>query len=113
MKKVLLSLVVLSGCAGVGLRGESEAVVEVVGHVTNGCHVAGAQPQEQVTLRAAGELDAVATTQTDSTGAFSFVVPSDAKRKLYIEARGKKALATSRSDTTRKLVAELALPCRG
>jgi hypothetical protein len=115
MKNALPFLMLFSACATAPIRSTGavdEASFEVTGHVTNGCHVPGAQPQEQVTLRAAGELDAVATTQTDSTGAFSFVVPpGDAKRKFYIESRGKKAMANARYDSMRTLVAELTLPC--
>jgi hypothetical protein len=115
MKMALTLVVLCCGCAAAPVRsGEAvdEASFEVTGHVTNGCHIAQAQPRESVTLRAAGELDAVATTQTDATGAFSFVVPpGDAKRKFYIEARGSKAMAVSRYDSSRTLVAELTLPC--
>lgn len=115
MKNALPFLLMLSACATAPVRGElakDEASFEVTGHVTNACHVPGGQPQEQVVLRLAGELDAVATTQTDSSGAFSFVVPpGDAKRKFYIESRGRKAMATSRYDSSRTLVAELTLPC--
>ena len=118
MNKLLPILMLLSACAtGSAARGggaADDAAIEVVGHVTNTCHVAGAQPLEQVTLRAAGELDAIGTTQTDATGAFTFVVPAgDSKRKLYIEARGKKAMANQRYEASRSLVAELTLPCRG
>lgn len=117
MRSVLIAVVFLSGCATVpiaGSAGEAVQPVEVSGHVTQACAVANGQANVTVTLRAAGELEALATAVTDGTGAFSFKVqPPSAHAKLLVEARGRKALAMPPYIEGGALVAELRLPCEG
>ncbi len=81
--------------------------------MTDACRPADAQPREHVTLRAAGELDALDTTRTDESGAFHFrVMTSDEPgSSLFIEARGYKALARPQGNAKDVRVAELTLPC--
>ncbi len=101
----------MAGCAGVQHGSSEQPQVEVVGHVTTTCATQG---QKSVTLRAAGELDALDTTQTDAQGAFkfSFAPKFDPKATIFIEADGHKAIARPQSNAKNVLVAELTLPCQ-
>ena len=85
--------------------------MQVVGHVTSSCP---AQVQKSVTLRAAGELEALDTTKTDESGAFKFnVAPTfDRAATIFIEADGHKAIARPQTNAKNVLVAELTLPCQ-
>lgn len=118
MKRILAWALLSTGCAAVPLvpseAASAEKVdLEVVGQVTDACHVSEAQPARIVILRAAGELDALATTRTDARGGYRFQVaaPPTAARRLYIETDGRKALAHQRYGAERALVADLNLPC--
>jgi hypothetical protein len=116
MRSVLIAVVFLSGCATVPIAGaggeKTAAPIEVSGHVTQACAVNAGQANVTVTLRAAGELEPLATAVTDGTGAFSFKVqPPSAHAKLLVEALGRKALATQQFSEGGPLIAELRLPC--
>lgn len=118
MKRILALALLMTGCAAVpvvpGDAANAEQVeLEVAGQVTDACHVPDAQPTRTIILRAAGELDALATTQTDSRGGYRFQVaaPATAARRLYIETNGRKALANQRYGAERALTADLNLPC--
>ena len=120
MRRFTLLWVAVSGCAGLPVAGDGPNLaarlpVEVVGHVSRSCPVSEPQSRESVALRAAGEPDALETTQTDASGAFSFrvVPPGDLTAPLFIEARGVRALAKQRLNSKQSLVAELTLPCGG
>jgi hypothetical protein len=111
-------LVMLSACASAPIvpgSGAEGVPLEVVGHVTRACAVSEPQPNVAVTLRAAGELDALGTTQTDANGAFRFsvVAPSKLSDRLLIEAQGARTRATQRFSADRTLVAEVRVPCQG
>jgi hypothetical protein len=118
MRSVLIAVVFLSGCATVPIAGAGDVKtavpVEISGHVTQACAVNAGQANVTVTLRAAGELEPLATAVTDATGAFTFRVqaPSDHAR-LLVEAQGRKALATQQYSEGGPLIAELRLPCPG
>jgi hypothetical protein len=120
MRRLLLPMMLLSACAtvpvtpGEPLSGD-RVEVEVVGQVTRACPVAEPGSNLAVTLRQAGELDALDTTRTDASGAFHFKVrtQNSLTAPLLIEAQGVRALATQRSSATRNLVAEVRLPCAG
>jgi hypothetical protein len=113
MLRSFMCLLLLAGCAGVQHASSSsdQPQVEVVGHVTNAC---AAPKQKSVTLRAAGELEALDITQTDESGAFKFsVAPKlDPKATIFVEADGHKAIARPQSNAKNVLVAELMLPCQ-
>jgi hypothetical protein len=114
MYRFSLLLSLLAGCATVSTAGQGSAPpIEVIGHVTTTCAATGSQPREPVTLRAAGVLDALDTTRTDSSGAFHFRVipPDDPDETLFVESRGQKAFVRPESNTKDVRVAELTLPC--
>lgn len=115
MKHALLFVLCFTGCATVPLAAGDPAglgvPVQVVGHVVSACGAPRPQPNEPVTVRAAGELEALDATRTDASGAFSFKVVSPSRRpSLLIEAGGKKALARQPFEGG-TLVAEVRLPC--
>jgi hypothetical protein len=118
MRGLGLWVLVLAGCASGPLNatrgsGAVGSEVEVVGHVTDACGAEHARSAEAVDLRIAGELDPVGTTRTDETGTFRFRVlpPEDPASTLFVEARGRKALARPSESERAVRVAELVLPC--
>ena len=106
-RSILIPISMLVGCATVSTSGDK--AVEVVGQVTK----CAAPVQKSVTLRAAGEVDALDTQQTDEKGSFKFsVAPQlDPKATIFIEADGHKAVARPQTNSKNVLVAELTLPC--
>lgn len=117
MKRTIVLLVALTSCAtvpGGGAPAPEGVHLEVIGRVVRACASSRPQPNEMVTVRAAGELDTLDTTRTDASGAFSFRVIAPGRRPaLLIEAAGKKALARYAFGEGGTLVAEVRLPCEG
>jgi len=108
MLRSLTIILLMAGCAGVS-QSTKGPPVEVVGQVTR----CAAPAHQSVTLRAAGELEALDTTNTYEKGAFKFSVDKafDRAATIFIEADGHKAVARPQSNAKNLLVAELTLPC--
>jgi hypothetical protein len=107
MRWLLFSLWTVAACATVPVSEQGQGPKQTV--VVRG-HVRSCAPVS-VTVRVAGELDALGETQTDGEGLFQLEVDkASADLGLLVESHGVRTVATP---VAKQLVAELAVPCGG